>query len=353
MRNKISALLVVFCLCLFFTRPISAHAYALSKGEVVMEVMSGRVLHEKNPNEKLPMASTTKIVTAITVIENCDINDEIIVPESCTGVEGSSVYLKAGERYKIIDLLYGLMLRSGNDAAETLAVVVGGSMEGFVKMMNETAKKAGAFNSAFKNPHGLPDKGHYTTASDLAKISCYAMKNDIFRKIVSEKTYTATELTCGEKRMWKNKNKMLFNFEGANGIKTGYTVKAGRCLVSSAIRNGMELVAVVLDSPQMFERSSELLENAYSEFNLVKIIDPERFDNIIFDKTKKNVYELSKPEKFIYPVGKNEKIVCDVNFDSFAEESVGINEKVGEIKIYCSKQLIFSQNIYTLSMHTN
>ena len=178
------------------------------------------------------------------------------------------------------------------------------------------------------------------------------MKNDIFRKIVSEKTYTATELTCGEKRIWKNKNKMLFNFEGANGIKTGYTVKAGRCLVSSAIRNGMELVAVVLDSPQMFERSSELLENAYSEFNLVKIIDPERFDKVIFDKNKKNVYELSKPETFIYPVGKNEKIVCNVNFDSFAEESVGINEKVGEIKIYCSKQLIFSQNIYTLSMHS-
>ena len=145
---------------------------------------------------------------------------------------------------------------------------------------------------------------------------------------------------------------MLFKFEGANGIKTGYTVKAGRCLVSSAIRNGMELVAVVLDSPQMFERSSELLENAYSEFNLVKIIDPERFDNIIFDKNKKNAYKLSKPEKFIYPVGKNEKIVCDVNFDSFAEESVGINEKVGEIKIYCSKQLIFSQNIYTLSMQS-
>ena len=252
MRNKISALLVVFCLCLFLTRPVPAHAYALSKGEVVMEVMSGRVLHEKNPDEKLPMASTTKIVTAITVIENCDINNEIIVPESCTGVEGSSVYLKAGERYKIIDLLYGLMLRSGNDAAETLAVGVGGSREGFVKLMNETAKKAGAFDSAFKNPHGLPDKGHYTTASDLAKISCYAMKNDIFRKIVSEKTYTATELTCGEKKIWKNKNKMLFNFEGANGIKTGYTVKAGRCLVSSAIRNGMELVAVVLDSPQMF-----------------------------------------------------------------------------------------------------
>ena len=146
---------------------------------------------------------------------------------------------------------------------------------------------------------------------------------------------------------------MLFNFEGANGIKTGYTVKAGRCLVSSAMRNGMELVAVVLDSPQMFERSSELLENAYSEYNLVKIIDPDRFDKVIFEKNKKTVYELSKPEKFFYPVGNNEKIICDVDFDSFADKSFEINEKVGEIKIYCSKQLIFSQNIYTLSMRTN
>ncbi len=353
MRNKISALLAVFCLSLFIMRPVCARAYSLSKGEVVMEVLSGRILYEKDADQKLPMASTTKIVTAITVIENCNVEDEITIPKSCVGVEGSSIYLKAGERYKIIDLLYGLMLRSGNDAAESLAVCVGGSIEGFIKSMNETAKRAGAVNSNFKNPHGLPDNEHYTTASDLAKISCYAMKNDIFQKIVSAKIYTATELISGEKKVWKNKNKMLFNFEGANGIKTGYTVKAGRCLVSSAIRNGMELVAVVLDSPQMFERSSELLQNAYSEYNLVKIIDPDRFDKVIFDKSKKTAYELLKPEEFYYPVGNNEKIVCDVNFDSFGEKSFEINEKVGEIKIYCSKQLIFSQNIYTLSMHAN
>lgn len=326
-----------------------AEAYTISKAETVMEVSSGRILFESDADEKLPMASTTKIVTAITVIDNFDVEKEVLVPEQCVGAEGSSIYLKEGEKYKIKDLLYGLMLRSGNDAAETLAVTLCGSIENFVKLMNETAIKTGATNSHFTNPHGLPDNEHYTTARDLATISCYAMKNSLFKKIVSAKKHVATELTSGEKRVWINKNKMLFNFEGADGVKTGYTVKAGRCLVSSAIRDGMEVVCVVLNSPQMFERSSELLENAFSEYRLIKVIDPDRFDNVIFDKNKTVAYNLSKPSEFYYPVGENEKLICAADLDSFAEEELRPNEKVGEIKIYCSKQLIFSQNIYTLN----
>ncbi|MDD7165090.1 MAG: D-alanyl-D-alanine carboxypeptidase [Clostridia bacterium] len=326
-----------------------AEAFTVSKAEAVMEVSSGRMLSENDADAKLPMASTTKIVTAITVIDNFDVEKEVVVPEQSVGTEGSSIYLRTGEKYKVKDLLYGLMLRSGNDAAETLALTLCGSISNFVKLMNETAVKTGATHSNFINPHGLPDNKHYTTARDLAVISCYAMKNPLFKEIVSAKKHVATELTTGEKKLWINKNKMLFNFDGADGVKTGYTVKAGRCLVSSAARDGMEVVCVVLNSPQMFERSAELLENAFSEFRLIKVIDPDRFDKVIFDKSKTVAYNISKPEEFYYPVGRTEKITCAADFDSFADEDVRPNEKVGEIKIYCSKQLIFSQNIYTLN----
>lgn len=335
-------------MCLSVIPAFSARAYTESRAEAVMETGSGRMLYEKNSDEKLPMASTTKIVTAISVIENFDINKTVKVPPECVGTEGSSIYLKAGEEYTVKDLLYGLMLRSGNDAAETLAVALCGSVNDFVSVMNETAKKIGAKNSNFVNPHGLHNENHYTTAKDLAVITSYAMKNETFKAIVSSKKHVATEMISGEKKVWTNKNKMLFNFDGADGVKTGYTVKAGRCLVSSATRNGEEIVSIVLNSPEMFERSAELLENAFSEFRIVKIFDPERFDKVIFDKNKNKAYKLSVPNAFYYPVGKNEKITCETDFDSFGEKDLSPGEKVGEIKIYCSKQLIFSQNIYTL-----
>ncbi len=350
MKRKIKIFLSVAVFVFLIVSPVfNAEAYTLSKAETVMEVYSGRILSEKNADEKLPMASTTKIITAITVLDNFDVKQVVSVPKECVGVEGSSIYLKEGEKYKVIDLLYGLMLRSGNDAAETLAVTLAGSIKNFVSLMNKTAETAGAKNSSFANPHGLSDDAHYTTAKDLASITCYAMKNETFKKIVSAKKHVAKELVSGEKRVWINKNKMLFNFEGADGVKTGYTVKAGRCLVSSAKRNGMEIVSVVLDSPQMFERSSELLENAFSDYDYIKIFDSERFDYDIFDEGKTHSYKISKPESFCYPVGKSEKIRCETSFTSFSDKKLQPNEKVGEIKIYCSKQLIFSQNIYTLN----
>ncbi len=350
MKKRIKIFLCIAVFLILIVSPVfNAEAYSLSRAEAVMEVVSGRLLAERNSNEKLPMASTTKIVTAITVLDNFDPEKIITVPEECVGIEGSSIYLKANEQYKVIDLLYGLMLRSGNDAAETLAVSLSGSVQSFTALMSKTVEKTGAKSSSFANPHGLSDDNHYTTAKDLATITCYAMKNETFRRIVSAKKHVATELGSGEKKVWVNKNKMLFKFEGADGVKTGYTVKAGRCLVSSAKRNGLEVVSVVLNSPQMFERSAELLENAFSEYDLLKVFDSERFDYNIFDEPKLNAYKLSKPESFYYPVGKNEKIRCETDFTSFPDKSPEANEKVGEIKIYCSKQLIFSQNIYTLS----
>ena len=232
-----------------------------SKSECVIEWNTGDILYEWNADLRLPMASTTKILTAITVLELCnDIETEIFIPQEAVGIEGSSVYLKAGERYTAQDLLYGLMLRSGNDCATALALHFGGSVGNFCSKMNLVAQKAGALSSHFENPHGLPCENHYTTARDLCYITRYAMQNEVFKKIVSTKFY--------EPKQWKNKNKMLLHYEGAIGVKTGYTKEAGRCLVSAARKNNRIVICVVLNSPNMYERSTALLDKALRQTNL-------------------------------------------------------------------------------------
>lgn len=257
---------IIYSIALFgFVAAISLHgmpvlesaAATLSKGECVVEVETKRFLHEYNADDRLPMASTTKILTAIIAIEDCPLDEEVVVPKEAEGAEGSSVYLRAGDIYTVRDLLYGLMLRSGNDCAETLALHHSGSIENFALVMNRRALSMGAEHSRFMNPHGLPCEEHYTTARDLALIAAYAMENETFREIVSCQFY-------GE-RGWKNKNKMLFEYEGADGVKTGFTVRAGRCLVTSACRDGKRLVCVVLSSPQMYERSAQLLDEAFTK----------------------------------------------------------------------------------------
>ena len=278
MKTRFPARTATACaafLCLFFPLfaallgddAISAAAATVSAGEAVMEVYSGRVLFENNGGKRLPMASTTKILTAAIVVEDCDLDEKVTVPREGAGVEGSSVYLKAGEEYTVRQLLYGLMLRSGNDCAVTLAMHHSGSVEAFAVEMNRRAASWGAENSHFTNPHGLPDEAHYTTALDLARIACHAMQNPTFRTIVSTKYF-------GE-NAWANKNKMLFSYEGANGVKTGFTKRAGRCLVTGAKRGNMQLVSVVLNSPEMYERSAELLDAAFRKYTLLRLYAPE------------------------------------------------------------------------------
>lgn len=225
----------------------------------------GNLIYSKCADTKREMASTTKICTAITVLDNCiALNRKIIIPDSAVGVEGSSIYLERGEQMTIMDLLYGLMLRSGNDCAVALAIAVGSSVEGFAKLMNETAIRAGALNSNFVNPHGLHAEGHYTTAKDLALITYYAMKNPVFKTIVSTKTHTTRYANHDYNRVMYNKNKILNTYEGGDGVKTGFTKAAGRCLVSSATRDGKQVIAVVLNCSNMFEECERLMDLAFA-----------------------------------------------------------------------------------------
>ena len=322
-----------------------------ASGVVVMEGKSGRVLFSQNENTKLPMASTTKILTCITVIENCkDLNEYVTVPEIAQGVEGSSIYLRAGEKQKVIDLLYGLMLQSGNDCAVTLAYCVSGGIENFANLMNLTAKRAGAENSNFINPHGLPNDNHYTTALDLAKISAYAMKNPIFRQIVGTKKHVMPYPGKDYDRIILNKNKMLSTIEGGCGIKTGYTKKAGRCLVSCVNRNGMDVICVVLNCPMMFEDSRVLIEEACSRYKMYELVKKESVFGAKVLNGKEDLVYLAPQQSFEYPLTEKEFNDIEVSVSEVVDLTAPVKKqsKNGKINVYMQKQLIFSSELYTI-----
>ena len=305
---------------------------SVGKAECVMEVNSRRILYESNGDVCLPMASTTKIVTALTVLEHSkNLQETIIVPEEAEGVEGSSVYLKAGEQYTVEDLLYGLMLRSGNDCAVSLAMHCSGSLDDFSLKMNEVSQKAGALHSNFQNPHGLPARDHYTTARDLTAISCYAMQNSIFRKIVSTRCYPLYR--------WQNKNKMLTRYEGAVGIKTGYTKEAGRCLVSAAERDGMMLVCSLLNCSTTYERTIQLLEDAFSSYKMTKLLSPDQMFQV------HDTLACAR-EEFCYPLMEGEGEALEYVVTPIKNEVE--KEIIGVLEISLAKRLLFSTNLYKL-----
>ena len=238
---------------------------------VLVEKTTGRILFEKNKDKTLPMASTTKIITAIVAIELCeDLDRKHLITKDMTGIEGSSIYLSAGEHLSVRELLYGLMLRSGNDAAVAIAKIISGSVEEFVNQMNLFCFKIGLRHTNIVTPNGLHDDNHFTTASDLAKVSCYALSNPVFQDIVSskEKVISNEKDSKNKCRLLKNKNKLLKNLEGADGVKTGYTTKAGKCFVGSASRNGFQVVCVLLNCREMFQECEKLINKAFKEYSI-------------------------------------------------------------------------------------
>lgn len=321
----------------------------VSKAECVIDVNSGRILYEYNSHQALPIASTTKILTAICAIENSDITSEYTITEKSVGIEGSSIYLRAGEKLTIEEMLYGLMLRSGNDCAESLALAVSGSIENFIKLMNDTAKRIGANESNFINPHGLHDVNHKCSAYDLAKITAYAMKNKTFRKIVSTKRKTISNDGFEYDRVLLNKNKMLNLYPNCTGIKTGYTKKAGRCLVSGANNNGLDLACVVINSPDMYNRSTELLNDCFNYYTVTKILDSsEQNENIFKNNNGKNVKFLGD-YTFSYPLTCEEKQNLTVKYNGLNfEEFLNNPKNEANIEVFIKNQLIFSKKIYTI-----
>ena len=322
---------VCFTVYISMQSPLFANASATA--EIAMELTTGTTLCERNADAKLPMASTTKIMTAIIIIEDCNLDEELTVDTRAVGVEGSSIYLKQNEQIDVRDLLYGLMLRSGNDSAAALAIHHSGSIDKFVDVMNSRAKSIGAENTSFTNPSGLPDENHFTTARDLCKIACYAMRNEIFKEVVGTKNYS------GKFRSFVNKNKMLSICEGANGVKTGYTIKAGRCLVSSCEREGMDVVSVVLNCPEMYERSCEIFDECFSKYSLVKIDKNRVFmsDRVLCKAEKSSNFVVKKGNLLdfkVIPIEKGKK-----------QKSGGA---VAILEIRDQNGLIFEEKLYSI-----
>ena len=248
---------------LFF--PVEVDALSAQRA-ILMDSQTGRIIYDKNADERSLIASTTKIMTALIVCEQCNVLDRMRIPKEAVGIEGSSMYLQEGEILTIQELLYGLMLHSGNDAAVALAIYCGGTVEGFAGLMNDKAHRLGLIGTHFENPNGLDSPGHYSTARDLAVLAAYAMKNPIFAQTVSTKT-----VKIGE-RVLRNHNKLLWQLEGADGIKTGYTKAAGRILVSSASRQGRRLIAVTMNAPDDWTDHKTLMETGFRDYSVQKIL---------------------------------------------------------------------------------
>ncbi len=246
-----------------------AVAHQPLRGGVVIEASSKRVLLDEGMNARCFPASTTKVLTALCVIENLPLDRIVTVKKEAVGIEGSSIYLKEGQKISVRDLLLGLMLRSGNDAAVALALETSGSVEQFASLMNKTAVECGAQGSHFVNPHGLHDDNHYTTALDLALICAKAYEYDEFCNIVS-KSGAQIEID-GVKNYIANKNKLLKAYKGANGVKTGYTKRSGRCLVGGAKRKNMQLISVVLNYQDMWNDTVRMLNYGFDNFQMTSL----------------------------------------------------------------------------------
>lgn len=329
-----------------------SNPYTSAKSMVVIETKNNKILYSKNENAKLPMASTTKIATAITVIDNCKNLDEIVkVPKQATLMEGSSIYLKEGEELTVRELLYGLMLQSGNDSAVALALHVSGSIDDFCDLMNNTAKKCGANDTNFKNPHGLDNPEHYTTAYDLAKITSFALKNDDFRDIVSCKKYLTKERENTTKRVLINKNKLLNSLEGCIGVKTGYTSKAGRCLVSACLRDNLETVCVVLNCGPMFEESAALLNLANNEYEYRDVLcDYNYVTSVPVENGVLNEVKIYSKNSFSIVVKKDKTNSIRVEYDypNILKAPIVKEQVVGTVRVFYENNLVFEENLFTI-----
>lgn len=303
--------------------PVEAQAVS-AEHAIVMDAATGRILFERKADEKSLIASTTKIMTALVICEQCNVLDRMRIPREAVGIEGSSLYLREGEVLTIQELLYGLMLQSGNDAAVALAIYCGGTVEGFAQLMNDKARSLGLDNTHFENPHGLDSPGHYSTARDLAVLAAYAMQNPIFAKTVSTKSVKVGD------RYLTNHNKLLWRLEGADGVKTGYTKAAGRILVSSAVRQGRRLICVTINAPDDWNDHKALLEDGFSGYSIQTLVQAGQVlgsVEILGGDGKK--VNLIACEDFSYAVAPDERISVELPAPGFVYAPVAKGQEAG------------------------
>lgn len=318
--------------------------FALSAASaIVIDQDSKRVLYSKNAYEPKLIASTTKIMTALVAIENSDINKTIKVDDSVLKAYGSAIYIEIGEKLTIKDLLYGLMLRSGNDAALVIANNVCKNEKEFVKLMNQKALELGMKNTIFFNPHGLEEddgNGNTSTAYDMAILMANAMNNKEFANITKTKSYTVK--TNKKTYVWKNKNKLLNTYQYTTGGKTGFTKKARRTLVSSASKDHKKLIVVTLNDPNDFNNHKKLYEEYFKKYDLVKIIDHKKYK--LKNKNFKKNLIIKNDIKVL--LTKNEKKNIKININLNKQQKFSNNNQVGYLSITLNNKEIAKENIY-------
>ena len=270
--KKLFAVMAALAALLLPSRSTAEEVNTSASACVIIDEASGRVLLSHNAETPLPMASTTKVMTALLALERGSLSDRVTCSRNAFGVPGTSIYLSEGETLTLEEMLYGLMLASGNDAATAIAEHIGGTVDDFCRMMTARAAELGCTSTVFLTPHGLPREGHYTTAHDLALIAREAMTHETFREIVTTQRAKIPWEGRDYSRVLNNKNKLLSTYEGATGIKTGYTKKAGRCLVFGAERNGMRIIGVVLNCYDWFDEAARLMDVAFSRYEAMTLM---------------------------------------------------------------------------------
>ena len=317
---------------LFFSVP--SHAIS-ARSAILLDVTTNRILFEKDIDQKSLIASTTKIMTALLICERCNVLDRMRIPKEAVGIEGSSVYLQEGEVLTIQELLYGMMLHSGNDAAVALAIYCGGTIEGFAQMMNDKAKTLGMVNTNFENPNGLDSSNHYSTAHDLAILAAYAMENPVFATIVS------TRVVNTGNRHLVNHNKLLWQLEGADGVKTGYTKAAGRILVSSAKRQGRRLVAVTISDPNDWVDHITLMESGYYKFSHREIVyEGQNLGSLEIAGGELGSVDLIAQEHFSYLLEDGEQVSIVLPAPGFVYAPIAEGQSAGEANIFLNDRCI-------------
>lgn len=310
----------------------------------VIDVQTGRILYEKHGDDKMLIASLTKIITVLVAIESgVDLDSEVTVSSRAAGKEGSSIYLKVGEKQKLGDLLYAVMLRSGNDAATAVAEHVGKTEEQFVAMMNAKVQELGLTGTHFANPHGLDANEHYSTAHDMAILTADALRNPTFAEIVSTKIKTIPYPGEDYDRKMYNKNKMLTRYEGADGVKTGYTKAAGRCLVSSATVDGRQVAVVTLDAPSDWVDHQHLLDYGFMKYENYPVAkEKEVVKTLPLKNGIEAQVDVQVGHEFNYPVrgDEKEKLRTELILADQLKAPVTVGEKVGEMKVYYEDKVL-------------
>ena len=335
---------------LLLSLPVNTYCLEISAHSAILyEPVTQKVIYEKNSSSKMALASTTKIVTAITALEKGNLDDIVITSKYAADIEGSSIWLEEGESQTMENLLYGLMLSSGNDAAVAIAEHISGNTNDYAKLMNQTAKLAGAYNSNFTNPSGLFEENHYTTAYDLAKITAYAYKNEMFRKIVATKQHKIPWVGHQWDRTLKNHNKLLNIYDGCIGVKTGFTKKSGRCLVSSAERNGIQLIAVTLNAPDDWNDHIKMLDFGFELLNNIKVLckNESEINVTVLNGVKESV-KCSIKEDIYVPLSEDNGTSIKYYFSNDISAPICKNDIVGYAEILLDNNVIKKVDLYAL-----